>query len=159
MLACVHRLAHHPAEERLVWLHDIHRLAEALTPQQAEALKRLAVERRVSAVCADGLRSAARLFRTRLPAGLLQRLSEIGARGHEPSAVFLERDDSRARELKEDLRALDWPDRMRLLYEHAFPSAGFMTASYGVSNRTWLPALYAHRIVRGMWRSLARKPR
>ena len=117
------------------------------------------MDRRVSAVCADGLRNAARLFRTQVPPGLLEALSEAGARASEPSAVFLDRDGSRARELKEDLRALGWPDRARLLYEHAFPPAAFMTASYGVSNRTWLPVLYAHRIVRGVWRSLLRKPR
>jgi hypothetical protein len=160
MLACVHRVAHHPADDRLIWIHDIHLLCGALTQEDARALARLAVDRGVSAVCADGLAAAQRWFGTTLPDGLIDALT---ARPHgepEASAVFLRPDGSRAEELLSDLRALpDWATRVRLLYEHAFPSPAYMSGMYTVSNRALLPALYAHRICRGAWKWFRRGPR
>ena len=65
MLACVHRVAHHASNERLIWIYDIHVLTEALSPAEVAAFAALAVDRSVSAICADGLAAAHRWFRTR----------------------------------------------------------------------------------------------
>ena len=160
MLACVHRVAHHPADERLIWIHDIHLLSGSMSREEARALASLAVDRGVSAVCADGLAAAQRWFGTVLPEGLLDALTARPRGEPEASAVFLRPDGSRAEELLSDLRALpDWPTRLRLLYEHAFPSPAYMSGMYMVSNRALLPALYAHRICRGAWKWFRRAPR
>ncbi|HJR60738.1 MAG TPA: nucleotidyltransferase family protein [Vicinamibacterales bacterium] len=161
LLACVHRVAHHPSDDRLIWIHDIHLLAGALSPAEVESFGTLAVDRSVSAVCADGLAAAERWFGTRLPEGLLERLTADRPAGvPEPSAVFLEPHASRIDELLSDLRALPgWSRRIRLMCEHAFPPPSYMAGMYTVSNRALLPALYTHRIVRGAWRWLRRSSR
>jgi Uncharacterised nucleotidyltransferase len=154
-LACVHRIAHHSADERLIWLYDIHLLAGSLSAPETEAFIRLARERSVTLICADGLLASRRVLGTPLPAGLLERLTPAGvAAAGEASAVLLTDEPTLARELLSDLKAVSWPDRVRLIREHAFPSASYMSAAYTVSNRAWLPALYTHRLVRGAWRLL-----
>jgi hypothetical protein len=155
VFACVHRIAHHSADERLIWLYDIHLLAGGLSAVETEAFIRLARDRSVTLICADGLLAARGVLGTRLPAGLLERLTPAGiAVAPEPSALLLTDDPTLARELLSDLRAVSWPERVRLIREHAFPSATYMSAAYTVSNRAWLPALYTHRLVRGAWRLL-----
>lgn len=154
MLACVHRVAHHASNERLIWIYDIHLLVEALSPAQAAAFAALAVDRSVSAICADGLAAAHRWFRTRVPVGLLDQLTAgQSADTPEASAALLHVHGSRIDEILSDLRALPgWGCRARLMYEHAFPPPSYIAGMYMVSNRAWLPALYTHRIVRGAWR-------
>ena len=155
VLACLHRVAHHSADERLIWLYDIHLLAASLSSAETEAFIDLARARSVTLICADGLLAARRVLDTRLPAGLLERLTPAGVvTAPEPSAVLLIADPTLARELLSDLKAVGWPERVRLIREHAFPSATYMSAAYTVSNRAWLPALYTHRLVRGAWRLL-----
>lgn len=155
ILACVHRVAHHCADERLIWLHDIHLLAEALSPDEAEALVSLSRQRSVTAICADGLLAARRAFATSLPDDLLDRLTPVGrGPGSEPSASLLTGGPTLARELLSDFRAITWPQRVRLFREHAFPPAQYMNAAYRTSSRALLPALYTHRLVRGAWRLL-----
>ena len=154
-LACVHRIAHHSADERLIWLYDIHLLAGGLSGAETDAFIHLARERSVTLICADGLLAARRMLGTSLPPGLLERLTPAGvAVAPEPSALLLTDEPTLARELLSDLKAVSWPERVRLIREHAFPPATYMSAAYTVSNRAWLPALYTHRLVRGAWRLL-----
>ncbi|PYR30999.1 MAG: hypothetical protein DMF90_26505 [Acidobacteria bacterium] len=47
LLACLHRVAHHPGEDRLIWLYDLHLLAERLDEQQWERLVRLGTDKKV----------------------------------------------------------------------------------------------------------------
>ena len=161
LLACVHRVAHHPSDERLIWIHDIHLLTEALSPAEVASFGALAADRSVRALCADGLAAATRWFGTRVPEGLLERLAlHDPSGGTEASAALLEPPASRIHEIWSDLRALPgWSHRVRLVYEHAFPPPSYMAGVYTVSSRVWLPALYTHRIVRGAWRWLRRSSR
>jgi hypothetical protein len=159
MLACIHRVAHHPSDERLIWVYDIHLLAEGLTPGEAAGFAELAVGRRVSAVCADGLGAARRWFGTRVPGDVLERLGAPPS-DLEPSAALLRLNGDHIDELLWDLKSVpEWSKRFRLIYEHAFPPAGYMSGMYMVSSRAWLPALYAHRIARATWRWVRRTPR
>jgi hypothetical protein len=158
LLACIHRVAHHKEDERLIWLYDIHLLAERLSPEQLRAFGMLAAERAVSTVCADGLAAARGWFHTR-PSDVVEWLTARSAEVSEPSAAFLRGTAGPMGGLLSDLETLpDWTSRARLLYEHAFPSPTYMTGKYRVSSRAWLPALYTHRIVRGAWRWLRRIP-
>lgn len=161
MVACVHRVAHHSSDERLIWIYDIHLLTEALSPSEAASFGGLAVERSVSAICADGLAAAGHWFRTRVPGGLMEQLTAGQPTAvREPSAALLQIQGSRFEEVLSDLRALPgWARRARLVCEHAFPPPRYITGMYMVSNRAWLPALYTHRIVRGAWRWLRRGSR
>jgi len=111
---------------------------------------RRACEKGLRAVCLDGLRRAATLLGTPLPAEASYAL-EAGA--GEPAAGYLR--GGRVRWLATELRSLPgWPERMRLLIEHAFPPADYMLARHGRRSSWWLPGLYVQRGLRGAWRML-----
>jgi hypothetical protein len=150
-LACVHRLAHHQDQERLVWLYDIDLLTRALTTSEWNRFLTVSKERHISAICADGLEAAARYLGTSVPIDAIQSLKDAGQ--GEPSRTYTERAQRRLAVLRNDLRHLRrWRDRARLLREHAFPSASFMMARYASHHRAWLPAFYVHRLLTGAWK-------
>lgn len=146
-LACVHRVAHHNDSGHLIWLYDIHLLAERLMASEWLEFHALASKTGTRAVCGSGLECAAGAFRTRLPPVVTDGLVDAG---HEPSATFL---GGRLREIDIQLsnfRSLrNWRARWQLVLEHMFPAPTYVLNAYNVVNRAWLPALYAHRIVRG----------
>ena len=151
LIACVHRLAHHQDQERLGWLFDIHLLARHLEPGDWDTLLQISTERRVSAICAAGLTTAARHLGTAVPTHTIRALTCAGS--DDPSRGYAEQEQRRIDVLRDDLRHLArWQDRFRLLREHAFPSARFMMARYDTTHRAWLPACYIHRLVTGAWK-------
>jgi hypothetical protein len=150
-VACIHRVAHHHGDERLIWLYDVHLLAGALRATEVERFLGIARERHVAAVCEQAVSAARERFGTALPAALIEGLRQlVSDRGQEPSAVYLRPHLRKVDVLLSDLRALPaWRPRLQLLREHVFPLAAFMRQSYGVSPRLMLPALYAWRFVEG----------
>lgn len=161
LLACMHRVTHVTVAydfdgvpqlgDRLIWLYDIHLLATRLTPAAFKRFGQLAGHRRVRQVCLDGLTLAQRYLGTSLPEDVLDSLAAPGPR--ELSARYL--DAGRMRCLVRDIRSLPaWRDRLQLSKEHVFPPADYMLEKYGMSRRAWLPALYLHRGIWGMWRLL-----
>jgi Uncharacterised nucleotidyltransferase len=153
LLACVHRLAHHQQQERLVWLFDIHLLAGNLDDAGWNRVTSTARERGIAAVCRSGLDAAIARLGTVVPAEVLAALDATGA--DEPSRVYTERTQRRLDVLRADLRHLPrWRDRLQLLAEHAFPPTSFVMARYAARRRALLPVLYAHRLVTGAWRWL-----
>jgi Uncharacterised nucleotidyltransferase len=150
-LACIHRVAHHQGQDRLIWLYDIHLLASRLTDAEWQALSDLAVRRGIAAICLDGLRVAHGALGTTVPAGIASRLEAAAPR--EPSRRFVSDALNRRGVLMSDLAVLPgWSDRLRLLREHAFPPAAFIRRRYGVTSPIWLPALYVHRLVTGAYK-------
>lgn len=153
ILACVHRLAHHQDQERLIWLYDLKLLANAMQPEEWDALTALACSRRVAGLCLDGLCQAARRVRAVVPPRVEAALA--AAAPGEPSARYLEQTVLRRHVLVDDLSMLpSWRARLRLIREHAFPPSAFVMARYEARHRLMLPALYAHRLVAGAWRWL-----
>ena len=150
LLACIHRVAHHHDDERLLWLYDIHLLANEMDRESFEQFLELAAQKQIRAVCAQGLTRAHHWLDTRLPAEVM---STLAAGSAEPTRVYLAGRLRKVDVLLSDLRALGgWPARWQLLREHLFPPAAYMMERSGVSSRLALPALYASRIVRGAWR-------
>jgi hypothetical protein len=153
LLACIHRLAHHQQHERLVWLYDIHLLADALDDAGWNRVTGTARERGITAVCRSGLEAAAGRLGTVVPAPARAAL-DAGA-CDEPSRVYAERPQRRLDVLRADLRRLPrWRDRLQLLAEHAFPPASFVMARYAARRRALLPVLYVHRLLTGAWKWL-----
>jgi hypothetical protein len=149
-LACVHRVAHHAHEERLIWMYDIHLLAERLTDDERERFIDLAAASKLTAVCAQGLARAADLFEGVGTARLLAALRSHEPTTVEPSASFTAAKMRKLDVLVSDLRALKgWPSRLRLLREHIFPPRAYMRAAYGTTTDGWLPLLYIWRVARG----------
>jgi len=156
ILALIHPAMHHRNQPRLLWAFDVHLLVGALEPQGFEELVRRAIEKRIAAVCAHGLRVAQDWLGTQVPPGVLPTLGAVPVQA-QPTAVYLQAGRSWARETAASLRALSrWRDRLRLLREIALPSPRYLLRAYGLGEtgmaRTLLPALYLHRGVRGALR-------
>lgn len=157
-VACVHRVAHHFDESHLLWLYDIHLVAERLTTDEWREFDRLTSRTATRAICARGLARAEEAFGTRVPPGIA---AASATAGWEPSSAFL---DGTIRRLDVELsnfkRSVGWRARGQFVRQHLFPEPAYILQTYGVRSRLWLPALYAHRIVRGAvrWlRPLARR--
>jgi putative nucleotidyltransferase-like protein len=176
-LACIHRVAHHSDEERLIWIYDIHLIAERLTAAEQEEFVDLARAKELTAVCADGLALAERKFLGRGAASLVARLGSPSSPPNRlrqgyggPPKLYAEADgghDQRAKPrerseiyvtgkmrkvdvLVSDLKALEgWRTKMKLLREHVLPPASYMREAYGISNSALLPFFYVWRFVRG----------
>ncbi len=150
-IACVHRVAHHHGDSRLIWVYDIHLLAEALGPDEG-AFVRLVREKQMCAICHEALAAAHQCFGTTLPSGLLDTLRDAAARVREPSAIYLRSDLRRVDVLLSDLSSLErWRDRLRLLREHTCPPASYVQKAYGVPIAALVPALYLWRVIEGSW--------
>lgn len=149
LLACMHRVRHYNSD-LLMWLHDIHLLATRLSRQEAQEFVALARHRKVSAICADGLRRAADHFHTETAAELSERLLSGG--GHhntEPSARYLILSPWRAR-LLDVMTQPGWVARLRYLREIAASNPQYLLDYYGYKSKAWLPALHARRL---LWRT------
>jgi hypothetical protein len=157
ILACVHRAAHHSDEERLIWLYDIHLIAERLdTAEQALCIE-LVRAKQLTAVCADALAAAARSFHGAVTADIAARLAQGGSSIKEPSAIYAGGGMRKIDILRSDLAALSWSKRLKLLKEHLLPPPEYMRQVYGVSSRGLLPFYYAWRFARGAtawWRGV-----
>jgi len=152
LIACVHRAAHHPDVEQRYWVEDIHRLASRLDRSAWQTFTARAVDRSVRTICLQGLKRAESLFQTALPPDVLTAL-EAGP--SEASAVFVRKSLRPVDRLAADVRALGLVGSARLLREHLLPPADYMQAKYGFTNRAWLPAYYASRVLNGIrkwWR-------
>jgi len=160
LIGCLHRVAHRHGDywygarrhrgDRLIWLYDLHLLAETLDEAQWAEFCRRAAATGLRAVCLDGLRRAQALLGTRVP---VQAIGALETGGDEIAAAYLR--GGALRWLATDLRALpDWSSRLRLLAEHAFPPSSYMLARHGRRSPLWLPALYLHRALRGAGRML-----
>jgi hypothetical protein len=160
LLACIHPAMHHRNAEYLIWMYDIYLLASRLSDADIDRLVEVAVAKEVGAVCAHELARARSRFAFSLPD---KALVALASREGEPSAAYLRPSRRWIDELISSLRGLPrWGDRIGLLREIAFPSPRYMLAAYGVSTRpsraAILPALYAHRILRGIQKiALGRK--
>jgi hypothetical protein len=148
-VACVHRVAHHAGRDRLIWLYDIHIVAERLSEAERDSFVAFATEKRLRAVCRAGLSTAERCFDGE---GTRRLLAAMGTADHarEPSAAFAERPMRKVDVLRSDLGELrGWGQKVALLREHLFPPAAYMRQKYSITNPALLPFLYAWRIVRG----------
>jgi len=158
LIACMHRVAHRYAPyrmgdrehfgDRLIWLYDIHLLAQGLDKAGWQELAERATAKGLRAVCREALLRTSELLATDIPAGALETL---GGGSEEIPAGYLA--GGRLRWLLTDLRALPGlPGRLRLLAEHAFPPASYMRNRYRLRSPLWLPGLYLYRGLRGAWR-------
>ena len=148
ILACVHRVAHHQNSDRLIWLYDIHLIAQAMSPGERADFVDLVLRKRLRSICVSGLDRARDRFLTAYPAEWLEPL-RIDDRDAEPTAAFLRDGFRRVDILRSDLRSVGgWTDQLRLIREHLFPPAAYVRARYG--SRTPLVVAYVDRVVTGM---------
>ena len=149
LLAGMHRIGHLPGgdADRLIWLYDIHRMAQGFTEEHWQQLTMLAAERAVCGPCLDGLCSAQAWLATALPEAVLSRLQA----GSDRERFDPRQAHTRWRFAWLTFRALpSTAARLRWLGQHLFPEAGYLRRKYGFRHPLWLPWFYGVRIVRGV---------
>jgi hypothetical protein len=131
----------------LIWLYDLHLLAQRFTEEHWQQLTTLAEERVLCGPCLDGLRSAQTWFATALPEAVLSRLRAGADReGFDPHRVH-------TRWYLEWLTFRALPStamRLRWLGQCLFPDAGYLRGQYGFRHPLGLPWFYGVRMVRGV---------
>ena len=165
LLACLHRLLHVNIEyyvegvtyyggNRLIWLYDIHLLAQSFTPFQWHDFAGSATEKGLCATSLDGIDRAAEHFFTRCPDDVRHSLSKTG----EPAAVYL--DAGRLRQRWIDFLTINGTvERLRYARERVLPPAAYMRAKYARVSPGWLPWLYARRAAAGFIKRLSQDMR
>jgi Uncharacterised nucleotidyltransferase len=155
LIACLHRTAHHGGSRRLLWLYDIHLLAQTLAESDWSAVADMAIERDLGAVLVAGLDDTRAALSTDIPERVLTRLREHAGRADADVATFLAGPVSLLHVVVSDWRRLTgWRNRARFLREHLFPPVDYMKRKYDVSSNVFLPWLYAVRIVSGAGRAV-----
>jgi len=162
LLACMHRAAHkqnpyyvdgvaYYSADRLIWLYDVHLLAESLSSTQWHEVVRLAKEKGLCATCLDGIELARASFHTSCPDFVLTGLTGSGT--EELSETYL--NASKLSQQWMDFCALDgFSSRLRLLRELFFPSIAYMQRKYPQAQPGWLPAFYVRRAFDGLLKRL-----
>jgi|SRR5687768_1393523 len=156
LLACIHRVAHHHDQERLIWLADIALLRVRMSTDEHRRFWQRAAERRVLAVCRRSIEVAETWFGGDPEHGPERFLAAEQLAQDEPSRAFLDRNVTYAAETLANLRALPWRARLVRLRQLAFPPPAFMRQVFATQSRFVLPLLYVYRGARGVARLFRR---
>jgi hypothetical protein len=148
ILALVHRAAHHPGSRDLLWIYDLHLLAEGMADEELRRFADLAGSRGLDDIAREGLALARDWFGSCAAEEIVTTLGRQPVRRNAASAPL--RGSSQTDLLRHDLQALPtWRTRWQLVREHLFPAPSYIRAKYGVHSNLLLPALYAWRVVAG----------
>ncbi len=150
LIACLHRTAHHGTSTRLIWLYDIHLLANQLSERDWQDLATLARERGLAAVIASGLAAASAKIGTAVPQTVTDRLNADSADTDADILAFLSGPQPHIQVAVSDWKRLrGWRARARFAREHLFPTPRYMRDRYQIRSQAALPFLYAHRLATG----------
>lgn len=158
LVALIHRAGHHPGSRDLVWMYDLHLLADRLSTDQVLQVAAMAADRGLCPLARDTLAAARERFGSfaidRMLDALGDRMTDAG------KAAGVGGRWSRTDILRQDLNALPgWRARGRLLREHLLPPASYMRDRYRVRSSALLPGLYLWRALRGAPKWLRRARR
>jgi hypothetical protein len=149
--ALVHRVAHHNSSADLLWLYDLHLLADRMGGRDWNLFVNTATTARVCRVAVDGLRLLSSVLHTDVPDFVLRQLAE--ARG-EPSAALLGGTLTEWR-----LQWINWRSlrgaRLRLAFVRAHLMPPPSELPFGAEPAWHLPSNYVVRAVRGARKWLA----
>lgn len=156
LYACVHRVAHHYDDERLIWLADIDLLIQRMPDDELARFWELAKEREVVGVCIRSVERAQEAF-----GGERGRASDFldaaAIARAEKSRSYLQPNPHRLAVLRAELAGEHgWRARARRLRHLAFPPPSFMREHFRTRSPLALPWLYAYRAARGVARLFRR---
>jgi hypothetical protein len=165
LIACMHRATHkhnpyyvdnvaYYSGDRLIWLYDIHLLANSFTSPSWEEFVHLAEQKGLRSVCLEGLERARINFDTAIPEHVRFALENPGQT--EVVARYFAR--GVLGQLWMDFCALPGiTHKLRHLAETVFPPASYMRQKYPQTKLNWLPWLYLRRATGGMLKRLQRR--
>lgn len=144
----------HFGGDRLIWLHDVHLLAQAMDDRQWRAFIQLAERTEMASVCLDALHDARDALGTVIPDDVSKALV-LGSRTTAPARYLAA---GKLQQQWMDFKALDGSaSRLHYLIELLFPAASYMRHKYPGSHAASLPWLYLRRAVGGARKALARR--
>lgn len=148
LLSCVHRAGNpdHDAD-RLIWIYDIHLLSMGFSDAEWSEFCDMAVSRSVQEVCRQALQKSAAVFKTTVPAAVMEELlvsppRESFAHRFRMSQLGLIWDDFR------EMQGLSC--RIAMAGEYLFPSGEYLLDRYDKHGRAWVPILYGRYLVGGL---------
>ncbi|MGB5686994.1 MAG: nucleotidyltransferase family protein [Candidatus Electrothrix sp.] len=152
IFSCFHRAGHFAhSGDRLIWLHDIHLLCQALTTGEIAAFYRRAKELQIIALCADAITTAQSWFGTVSSEELKVFLQERPEK--EAAAQLLgsgRRNGIRKQTLLELKGLSTWQERCAYIMQNLFPPPAFMLWRYQKERKSILPWLYVRRFAEGL---------
>lgn len=165
LLACMHRATHrnnpyyvdgvaHYDSDRLIWLYDIHLLAEKLDAAGLASLLSAAQQKGLSAEVLESLKLARQCFGTCIPVSSLDAFQKN--KRHELASKYLS-----GSTIKQHW--MDWMSietargKLAFLTEHVFPPADYMRQKYPNARTRSLPWLYLQRAFAGVLKRLSRQ--
>jgi hypothetical protein len=154
-LACVHRVAHHFDDERLIWTYDLHTIAQRMTEDAWARLTDWVRSNGTAAVCARGAELTAEMFDTPVPPQVLVAL-RMAAAGEGPTRAYFRPGRHVVRVLSDVSLMPSWKSRARLIRQHVFPSKHYMRETYAPDSGLPVALLYVRRAWRGARRWMAR---
>ena len=130
--------------DRLIWLNDIHLLANSFSPEQWETFCHVANSKGVAATCLEGLIASQRILATPIPDSV-RKVLDAATITPGPGAYLRSRQLGRA---WRDLHAIPGLRRkLGYLRARAFPTRTFIRDKYSRYAGLPLPLLYARRMV------------
>jgi hypothetical protein len=149
LLACLHRVAHTPdgKANRLIWLYDIHLLANVLREHQWSTFVDMSIRKNLAGVSVDGLLKSKESLNTCIPDRVIEDLNR-----HATTDPFhAMQDASRWIFYLRSFQSMpSWNARLCLIKEHLFPSPKYIMDKYHNENILLLPFLYIKRIFQGL---------
>jgi hypothetical protein len=149
LLACLHRIAHTQdnKSDRLIWLYDIHLLAESFNIEQWNCFSVLATGKKLSSICHDGLMNCKNRFNTRIPEDVIENFVHHGKNDPIQSQSLA----TNRKYLLTSIQTMPgWTARICFLREHLLPPADYMLKKYNTDKKWLLPVLYVKRIANGI---------
>jgi hypothetical protein len=160
LIACMHRSTHrhnpyyvageaHHEPDRLIWLADIHLLAQRMSPAEWDVVSAAARQKGLGRNVADGLARSMATWGTRIPHGASFRSgAEEGSASRYLSATPNE-------QWKMDWNARrGWTTRWRWLAQTLLPSSEYMRRRYPDVKPQWMAWLYCRRAILGVLKRL-----
>lgn len=147
-IACVHHVAHHPGDDLLLWMYDVHLILQALDDLEADLFVHRAADRGMAGICRRVIDGAAARFPSRRALEISEKLEAAGAAA-EPAAALMDTRTAFAAALDDVSVERRWAGRMRLVAGHLFPPSAYMRGTWAPGSRAPLPVLYLRRLWRG----------
>ncbi|MDH3640244.1 MAG: nucleotidyltransferase family protein [Gammaproteobacteria bacterium] len=158
LLACIHRVVHHPHIERLIWLYDMHLLVAHLPDAEQLRFAELARDKGIASICAASLDVCRSLLGTTLTDPARSVLREAALQQTESSAVYLNPKRTLGRDVWLNLRySRSWRARFGLIAETLFPPPSYLLGQRPNAHAALLPVYYVSRMLKGAARYVRRR--
>ena len=147
----VHYFGHFSGErDRLIWLYDLHLLANNLTESDWQNLLALSANQQLDHLLFGALKITRQTFSTPLPAYVTSSLQQSDQTPADIERLRVSGESwSRIEQFKSDWASLNFSKRCQLIKEYLLPPGEFILKQNNSTNKLLLPYFYSKRIIIG----------